>query len=90
MKENSMDRKKQIRTPDGREIEATIIDINSSQENWNQYLLSDGTVVKLKVVATEAVRVDGEYDAEGNPIYFVKSTNVMNVIAPDNLRKKHS
>lgn len=83
-----MERKKKIPLPDGRIVDASIIDVNSSQENWNQYLLSDGTVIKLKVVATEVVRVDGEYDAEGNPIYIIKSTNVVSAIVPDTLKKQ--
>jgi hypothetical protein len=83
-----MERKKKVKTPDGRDADGTIIDINSSQEHWNQYLLSDGTVIKFKVVATEVVRVEGEYDQEGNPIYFLKSSHVMSVLAPEDLRKK--
>jgi hypothetical protein len=83
-----MERKKKITLPDGREVEVTILDISSSSENWNQYLLSDGTVIKLKPVATEALRADGEYDAEGNPLYFLRSANVMNVIASEDLKKK--
>jgi hypothetical protein len=83
-----MERKKKIKTSDGRELDATVIDINSSQEQWNQYLLSDGTVIKLKPVATEVVRIDGEYDQEGNPVYLLKSTNVVNVIASEDLRKR--
>jgi len=83
-----MERKKKVPAPDGRLVDGTIVDINSSQENWNQYLLSDGTVLKLKVVATEVIKIDGEYDKEGNPIYMLKSTNVVSVIAPEALKKQ--
>lgn len=83
-----MERKKKVPAPDGRLVDGTIVDINSSQENWNQYLLSDGTVIKLKVVATEVIKIDGEYDNEGNPAYVIKSTNVVSVIAPETLRKQ--
>lgn len=81
-------RKTKIKTPDGRELDATIVDVNSAQEQWNQYLLSDSTILKMKVVVTEVVRVDGEYDAEGNPVYVVKSTNVLAVSPPEELKKK--
>jgi hypothetical protein len=83
-----MERKKKIPLPDGRLIEGTIVDVTSSQESWNQYLLSDGTVVKMKPVATEILRIDGEYDAEGNPTYVIRSTNVTSVIAPETLKKQ--
>lgn len=83
-----MERKTKVPLPNGGSADATIIDINSSQETWNQYLLSDGTVLKLKTVVTEAVRVDNQYDNEGNPVYVIKSTNVVSVIVPDSLKKR--
>jgi hypothetical protein len=72
----------------GREVEALPIDINQTNEYWNQYLLDDGTLVKMKLVATKVLRVDGEFDPEGNPLYIIQSTNITSVNAPDNLKKK--
>ncbi|MFH1563077.1 MAG: hypothetical protein ABIF11_06655 [Nitrospirota bacterium] len=72
----------------GEEVEATPIDINQTNEHWNQYLLDDGTVLKMKLVATKVLRVDNKYDKEGNPLYIVQSTNVTSVSAPDNLKRK--
>jgi hypothetical protein len=72
----------------GEEVEATPIEINQSGEQWNQYLLDDGTMIKMKLVATKVLRVDNRYDKEGNPVYFVQSTNIIAVTAPDNLRRK--
>jgi len=42
----------------------------------------------MKIVVTEVLRIDGQYDAEGNPVYFVKSANIISVIAPEELMKK--
>ncbi len=81
-------RRKIRMAPNGPEKEAQLIDIQQSDEHWNQYLLSDQTVVKMKLVATEVWRVDGEYDPEGNPIYLIKSSNVVNINPPDELRRK--
>ncbi len=72
----------------GREVEALPIDINQTNECWNQYLLDDGTVVKMKLVATKVLRVDAEFDPEGNPLYIIQSTNITSVNAPDHLKKK--
>ncbi len=72
----------------GEEVEATPIEINQAGEQWNQYLLDDGTMIRMKLVATKVLRVDNKYDKEGNPVYFVQSTNVISVAAPDTLRKK--
>ncbi|MHB8154951.1 MAG: hypothetical protein ACYDFR_02730 [Candidatus Omnitrophota bacterium] len=72
----------------GEEVEAFPIDINQTNECWNQYLLDDGTVIKMKLVATKVLRVDNKYDQEGNPLYIIQSTNITSVNAPENLKKK--
>jgi hypothetical protein len=50
--------------------------------------VEDGTVLRVKLVATEVVRLDGQYDQEGNPIYMVNSTNVLAVSSPEDLVRK--
>ncbi|MCX5694781.1 MAG: hypothetical protein NT014_06680 [Candidatus Omnitrophica bacterium] len=72
----------------GEEVEALPIDINQTNEYWNQYLLDDGSVIKMKLVATKVLRVDNKFDQEGNPLYIIQSTNITSVNAPDNLKKK--
>jgi hypothetical protein len=42
----------------------------------------------MKLVVTEVLRIDGQYDPEGNPAYLVKSSNVTAISAPDELRRK--
>ena len=63
------------------------VSVQSTQENWNEYLLSDGSVVKTKTVLTEVFRVIDEYDAEGNPIYVLRQGGILVVDAPEGLRK---
>lgn len=72
----------------GEEVEATPVDVNQTNEYWNQYLLDDGTVIKMKLVATKVLRIDNKYDNEGNPVYFVQSTNIVSVNTPDDLKRK--
>jgi hypothetical protein len=67
--------------------EAELIAVTSAQENWNEYLLSDGSVIKTKAILTEVWRIIGEYDAEGNPSYVLKAGGILVVNAPDELRK---
>jgi hypothetical protein len=43
-------------------------------------------VLRCKVVVTDVLRVEGRYDARGNPVYVVESTNILVVDAPDELR----
>jgi hypothetical protein len=80
-------RKRKISLPDGRTVEGTLVPINASTEHWNEYFLEDGSVLRVKAVVTEAVRIEGEWDAYGNPIYFTASTNILAVSAPDSLMR---
>ena len=66
----------------GREVEASPVDVNQANEKWNEYLLEDGTVLKMKLVLKKVMKVDGEFDSEGNPVYVMQSTNVTSVTSP--------
>lgn len=81
-----MERRKKIRYQD-RTVEATEVSFQTGSEHWNEYLLDDHSVIKLKTVTSEILRIDGEYDVDGNPIYLVKSTNIVAVSAPEKLRR---
>jgi len=72
----------------GREVDATEMEFETRKEDWNEYQLMDGSVVKMKLVVSTIFRIDGMYDNEGNPMYYIKSTNVPFVKSPDALKKK--
>ena len=69
----------------GRDVEAVPVDVSQANELWNEYLLEDGTVLKMKLILKKVLRVSGEFDAEGNPVYVMQSTNVS---AVNNSKKK--
>jgi hypothetical protein len=83
-----VERKRRIKGADGSTVEVTELSFRSSGENWNEYLVDDGTVVRVKLVVTEIARIDGEYDPDGNPAYLIKSANVTAISAPDELRRQ--
>ncbi len=83
-----MDKKVKISLPDGREVEATPVNVTQTTEFWNQYMLDDGATIKIKLVASKVFRVDTVYDQEGNPLYIVKSTNILTSECPENLKRK--
>ena len=83
-----MGRKKKVQLPDGSSVDATIIPFRGDVEHWNEYLLDDGSLLRMKSVVTEVARLDGQYDAEGNLIYVVNSTNVTHVSAAEDLKKR--
>ena len=74
----------------GRQVQAFPVEVNQSSEKWNEYLLEDGTVLKMKLVLKKAYKVEGEFDPEGNPVYVMQSTNVTAVSAPGHLKKPGS
>ena len=83
-----MDRKKRVVLGTGQEVDGTEIGYRSSGEHWNEYLADDGSVIRVKLVVTDIVRVDGVFDAQGQPAYLVQSSNVVSVSAPEDLRRK--
>jgi hypothetical protein len=81
-------RKRKIQGPDGNQHDATELSCQNAREHWNEYLLDDGAILRLKPVATEIFRIDDMFDNDGNPVYILKSTNIVTVNAPDNLKRK--
>jgi hypothetical protein len=58
------------------------------REEWNQYMLEDGSVLRARLIVSEVLRLVDVYNAEGDPVYIIKSTNFVNSDVPANLRKK--
>jgi len=77
-----------FKLPNGEFVDAEPVEINQASESWNQYLLEDGALLKLKSVAIKVVRLKDQYDQTGNPVYFINSNNVVAVDCPDHLKKK--
>lgn len=71
----------------GEWVDAEEVHVNSMNEHLNTYLLDDGSTVTMRAVVISIVRAIDRYDPEGNPVYVVKSQNVLSVSAPDRLRK---
>jgi len=78
---------RRFRQSGGEEVEAEVVGFRAAGEYWNEYLLDDGTVFKIKLVVTEIARVTGQYDAKGDPVYLATHTQVTAVDAPESLRR---
>lgn len=64
------------------------INIKSSKEQWSEFTLEDGTVIKARLTVLSAVRLNEQYDQEGNPAYSLKLAPLVIFNSPDNLKKK--
>jgi hypothetical protein len=65
----------------GHDIPVTDVPVVEAEERFVQYKLEDGTVLKVKNVATSILRVDNEYLPDGNPVYLVLSTPAVSVVS---------
>ncbi|MCK4475908.1 MAG: hypothetical protein KAU16_04200 [Methanophagales archaeon] len=76
-----------VRLPNGREIEAMDVDFETIKEDWNEYKLEDGTVLKFKTIVSSIIRT-ADYDPmTGDPVYHVRSTNILRVKVPEEMKR---
>jgi hypothetical protein len=84
-------RKVKLPAPDGSgaTIEGTEVQVSESTERWSEFTLEDGTIVRAKQVMSSAIRVDGQYDNEGKPVYIGRGAAMFTIVSvPDHLLKK--
>jgi hypothetical protein len=72
-----------------RDVDVVEVPITVRQgEVPSQYELEDGSTIRFSVVATVVYRIDGQWDADGNPIYLVKTGQSVTVVkASENVRR---
>jgi hypothetical protein len=80
--------KRKVPGQDGQLHDGKVVGFQVGAEYFNEYVLDDGTLIRMKPVLAEVVRMDGMYDPEGNPMYLVKTQNVVVVDAPEKIRKR--
>ena len=60
---------------------------NSISEPWNEYLVEDGSTLRLKVVVKDIIKTD-QFNSDGTPVYLVQSVNVLDARVPDHLKRR--
>ena len=64
------------------------LDFTEVEEHWNSYTLSDGTMLKVKLVLRGVKRLK-RYEPDGSPIYVINSINVVRALnVPVELKAK--
>jgi hypothetical protein len=84
---------RKVKVPYGNKgiVDATEIPVDESNEKWSDVKLSDGAHLRFKSSVVNALRVDGEYDNIGNPIYLLQmSPTMIAVEIPEKLKRKKS
>jgi len=81
------DRRVKVKFGD-REVDGVPISIDHMREEWNQYVLSDQTLLKARLIVTEVIRLVDEFTPEGDPVYVIKSANIVATECPPDLRRR--
>jgi len=63
----------------GREVEATEIEVLTTMEHWNEYQLGDGKVLMFKEVLVSVLKIEGETNPDGTPVYQFQTHKVVRV-----------
>lgn len=64
------------------------IDFDEEEEFWNVYRLSDGSILKVKLVLRGVKRLK-RYEPDGTPVYVINSINVVRAVdVPQELKAK--
>jgi len=68
----------------GNDVPVNDVPIKTAHEQFSEYELEDGSKVKVKFVASQFMRIEGEYAGDGKPVYIVLCAPAVNVISsPD-------
>jgi hypothetical protein len=69
-------------------IEGNEVPITESTERWTELHLEDGAIIRVKPNVLSAIRVDDQYDQDGNPMYALKGSQTMTIVSvPEHMRK---
>jgi hypothetical protein len=73
----------------GKLVEGMDVPISESSEKWSEITLEDGTIIRVKQSVASVIRIDGQFDLEGNPMYVVKSAPSVAIVHvnPERRRK---
>lgn len=76
-----------IKGPEGRPIEVDQVEVLEADERWNSYKLADGTTIRVKPVAVSIFRACDLYNEDDEPVYIVRSQNIIAADVPDKLKR---
>ena len=71
------------------EVEVDPVEIVEAKEPWCEYLLADGTKIRVRHVLGAIFRAKNIYNDSGEPLYITRSQNVVIAVeVPDEIRRK--
>jgi hypothetical protein len=70
-----------VTLPTGQIADGIEVPIEESSERWSEIKREDGTVIRIKMSMISAVRVPGQYDQVGNPMYVMNMTPTIAILS---------
>jgi hypothetical protein len=68
-------------------VDGVDLDFRTLREEWNEYETEDGSRIRVKLVVSEIIRTD-RYDTQTDqPLYVIRSGNIVVTKAPDELKE---
>ena len=61
----------------GQEVDGDDVSFSIIKEDWNTYQLHDGTEIRVRLIVQEVIKIPGEVDEQGRPVYVIRSNNVL-------------
>jgi hypothetical protein len=78
------DKDRYVKVDEYEEVDFTIV-----KEEWNEYKLSDGSTLKIRLILSGIIRSKNNFDPIGNPMYLTTSANIVRVFnVPKELKSK--
>jgi hypothetical protein len=69
-------------------VDGNEVPILESVERWTELKLEDGSILRVKPLVMSVIRIDGQFDPQGNPLYAIQGTQAMVIASvPDHLRQ---
>lgn len=63
-------------------VEGERVEFKTLKEEWNTYQLLDGTIVKVKTIATDIFKLESIDEFTGQHHYFVKHNTIVSMMEP--------
>ena len=81
-------KKKKAKDATGRDVEGVVVAVEETVERASEVKLEDGTILRARLSVDEAIRLDDQYDNEGNPVYVIKSATLISIVHVDEELKR--
>jgi hypothetical protein len=70
-------------------VDGMEVPVEESTERWSEVKLEDGTIMRVKMIVISVVRINEQYDPQGNPMYLTNMAPTVAIVeTPPQLRRK--